>query len=507
MPIQLKAWEGLTPDEKAEKLYAYTVESLTMLKDAGVDVGIVQIGNETNNGMSGEVNWISISKLMKEGIKASREVFPEALTAVHFANPHEVEKIELIAKILDHNEVDYDIFGASYYPMWHGSADNLASVLTNISQTYDKYVMVAETSYPYTEENGDLQGNSCPGDGQTLDYPVTIQGQANEIRDVIAAASSIGEKSLGVFYWEPAWLPVAGATYEEQQAVWEKFGSGWASSFAGQYDPDDAGEWYGGSSWDNQALFSFTGMPLPSLSVFKYVYSGTTKAIEPDALVDVKEVMAPDEPKPLPETVVAVMNDNSKEDVAVTWDNVAFDAAIAAGNGDYTIEGTTENGMKVRCFLTLAPLNYAADPSFEDEKNSSWKLVNSGEGDVSFKLDTSNAKTGDKVVHFWSETGNIDFTVEQEITGLQAGAYELTLQAQGGEALTQAGYIYVKIGGEELEQKGEIKISSWRQWNVPIISGIEIPDGSTVTIGVHMIAEGKGVWGALDDFSLHKFEG
>lgn len=48
-----------------------------------------------------------------------------------------------------------------------------------------------------------------------------------------------------------------------------KYGSGWATSFSGSYDPDAAGKYYGGSSWDNQALFDFSGNPLPSLSIFK----------------------------------------------------------------------------------------------------------------------------------------------------------------------------------------------------------------------------------------------
>ena len=44
--------------------------------------------------------------------------------------------------------------------------------------------------------------------------------------------------------------------------AWEKYGSGWASSYAGEYDAADAGKWYGGSAVDNQALFDFTGLPL-----------------------------------------------------------------------------------------------------------------------------------------------------------------------------------------------------------------------------------------------------
>ncbi len=46
-----KAWEGMSVDEKSDALYEYTKDSLTQLLDSGVDVCMVQVGNETNNGM------------------------------------------------------------------------------------------------------------------------------------------------------------------------------------------------------------------------------------------------------------------------------------------------------------------------------------------------------------------------------------------------------------------------------------------------------------------------
>ncbi|MET1138458.1 arabinogalactan endo-1,4-beta-galactosidase, partial [Bacillus subtilis] len=48
-----------------------------------------------------------------------------------------------------------------------------------------------------------------------------------------------------------------------------------ATSYAAEYDPEDAGKWFGGSAVDNQALFDFKGRPLPSLHVFQYVDTGT----------------------------------------------------------------------------------------------------------------------------------------------------------------------------------------------------------------------------------------
>jgi arabinogalactan endo-1,4-beta-galactosidase len=37
--------------------------------------------------------------------------------------------------------------------------------------------------------------------------PITIQGQATALRDVMKAVANVGEAGLGVFYWEPAKNP------------------------------------------------------------------------------------------------------------------------------------------------------------------------------------------------------------------------------------------------------------------------------------------------------------
>ena len=66
----------------------------------------------------------------------------------------------------------------------------------------------------------------------------------------------------------------SGVTYYNS-AIWEKYGSGWAISYASAYDPDDAGLYYGGCTWDNQAFFDFEGHPLESLKLFNYLKEKT----------------------------------------------------------------------------------------------------------------------------------------------------------------------------------------------------------------------------------------
>ena len=271
-----KAWENMSIDQKSDALYTYTKDCLQKLNAAGVDVGMVQIGNETNGALCGEKSsalggWKRISQLLNAGAKAVREVCPNALVAVHFTNPEKAGTYESYGKNLADYQVDYDVFASSYYPYWHGTLENLAAVLSNIATAYGKKVMVAETSYAYTAANTDYFSNTV-GSGLKSNYPFTVQGQADHIRDVIDTVANIN--GIGVFYWEGTWISVGGKSYSENAVLWEKYGSGWASSYAAQYDPQDAGKWYGGCAVDNQALFDKDGNALESLKVFALVRTG-----------------------------------------------------------------------------------------------------------------------------------------------------------------------------------------------------------------------------------------
>ncbi len=215
-----KAWENMTIEEKAQALYDYTYSCLKKLKKAGVRVGMVQLGNETTSGLAGETTWKNITTLMAAGSKATRDVDKKILIAVHFANPEKADNYRKYARNLDKYNLDYDVFASSYYSYWHGTLENLTSILTEIAETYDKKVMVAETSYAYTVEDTDGHANVIGDElNYTKNYPLTIQGQATAVRDVIEAVADCGEAGIGVFYWEPAWISVPGDTYEEKAAL------------------------------------------------------------------------------------------------------------------------------------------------------------------------------------------------------------------------------------------------------------------------------------------------
>ena len=501
-----KAWKGMNMEEKTDALYNYTKESLQKLKDAGVAVGMVQVGNETTGGMAGETDWKNITALMSAGAKAVREVFPEAKVAIHFANPEKADSYSTYAKRLDYYQVDYDVFASSYYPFWHGTLENLSAVLTQVSQTYDKKVMVVETSYAYTSQDSDFNGNTI-GEGSlvTKTYPYTVQGQATCIRDVIDCVARI-PGGIGVCYWEGTWITVGQNSWEENHEKWERYGSGWASSYAAGYDPEDAGKYYGGCAVDNQALFDPAGKPLDSLRIFNLVRYGNTGVIKTDALEDVHLTFDMGTPVVLPETVNALMTDGSKSAVPVTWDVTQMQLKEMEKGGKHTLTGTAQ-ALPVTCYITVAQLNYLENYSFETGDLTGWQLTELGKAnqlDVEDKL--TDSLTGNYHMHFWSAAkDSVEFTLEQTVEGLTPGSYQFSISIMGGDAGDMEVYAYVKRNGQQVAT-APMTITSYGNWDTGSITDITCTEADVLTVGIYVKCQGSGsgAWGKIDDAMLNR---
>ncbi|MCL2628911.1 MAG: glycosyl hydrolase 53 family protein [Oscillospiraceae bacterium] len=508
-----KAWAGKSLDEKADALYEYTVESLKTLIDGGADVGMVQIGNETTTGFCGENAWPRITQLMASGANAVRDVAKDKKKdiqiAVHFTNPESRDFVQA-ARVLDVNNVDYDIFASSYYPFWHGTLDNLAGQLRAVAEQFDKKVMVAEVAYAYSWEDFDGHANTI-GEGAVFEqpYPLTVQGQARAIADVVAAVASIGEAALGVFYWEPGWIPVpvsASATtpelaWQERSVLWERHGSGWASSFAAEYDPADAGVWYGGSACDNQALFDAYGYPLPSLRVFGYCYTGSTSERRLDEVSNAYISVRLRNPIFLPETVEATYNDGATENVAVQWeaDAAKLDEISNSPVGVYRINGTAQ-GLPVTCFVSMEEENYIENHSFELDDRSMWVLNNIGDTEqLRFQEKATDAHSGKYSLHFW-DPSYVEFSVTQTVTGLRPGTYNFTVHIQGGDMVNEEIYIFASVDGDAQVFKTHATVDGWVNWQMPTIEGLYTHTG-VIIVGVYV--KSNGGWGTMDDFLLN----
>ncbi|MDO4565259.1 MAG: glycosyl hydrolase 53 family protein [Clostridia bacterium] len=501
-----KAWVGMNIDEKVEALYQYTLESLQKLKKAGVDVGMVQVGNETNGKMCGETIWMNIYKLMDAGSRATREVFPDALVAVHFANPESADSYRSYASKLAYYSLDYDVFASSYYPFWHGTLENLSSLLSEIAETYDKKVMVAETAYAYTDLDSDFSSNTISNESAIIkDYPFTVQGQANSVRNVIDAIANDTTNGIGVFYWEGTWITVGTDSYEQNALLWEQYGSGWASSYAAGYDPDDAGQYYGGCAVDNQAMFAPDGTPLESLKVFDLVRGGNEVELSADAIEDTTLIIDLNGEIALPETVYAVMNDDSKQEIDVVWQNVDYEAMKSGGAQQYDIVGDA-GGMEAHCYVSMVEYNFLQNYSFETGDETGWQVSSNGLMDELYVEDKpTDSLTGTYHYHFWSAAANsVEFSLEQEVLELPAGKYKYSISIMGGDAGEQEIYAYVKINGEIVATQA-MELTVYNSWDTAVIEGIEYAEGDSIAVGIYVkcSGSGNGAWGKIDDALLN----
>lgn len=505
-----KAWKGMNLEQKSDALYDFTVTSLTDILNAGVDVCMVQVGNEINKGMSGETFMSSVAELLKAGSSAVREVSKAAgkdiQVAVHYTDIDKQGEVAKITADLDKYGVDYDIFAMSYYSFWHGSMENMQEMAEYVQDTYGKKVVIAETSYCYTTEDGDGSGNSVSGDGDLVDgYDATVQGQADMLRDICAAADEAD--IMGVFYWEGTWIPV-GPADADNSSIWEKYGSGWASSYSGSYDPKDAGKYYGGCSWDNQAMFDFTGHPLDSLKVFRELKYGATAPLAVEKVPDVEVSCNVGAELALPETAQVVYNDKTaNREVPVVWDAEQIAAIDTNIGGSYQVDGILQDEELDEEYRTVVAnvevklINYVVNPSFEDSDTSMWKVTYNGkENPTDYQVNAKDARTGETAFHFWS-VSEMDFSIEQEVTGLEPGTYQLSAFSQGGDMLSSSVLeLYAIADGQEYTQQFEL--TGYADWKEPTVADIKLTR-DTIVVGVRMKCNG-GSWGTVDDFTLNR---
>ncbi|MDY0100678.1 MAG: glycosyl hydrolase 53 family protein [Bacilli bacterium] len=287
-----KAWKDYTSVSQFEAAFkSYSKSVMQALLNEGVNVDIVQIGNEitsglvnqipTTNGASNAVtgnsnpnyitnmSWLSWSsnivaipwsdythgltnlrKYVKAAIEGVKEVNANVQIALHLAHAFSSSttwpRDFFTSYFGSGSGVTYDIIGLSYYPMYHGTIAQLTTALNNIKNNgilTSKKVMILENSYGFTTQNNAYLNNQF---SSVSGYATSVQGQANEVRDVMnALVSSIGASKSGIFMWAGCWTPVSGV--------------GWAGSGTV-------------NTWANQAMFSYDGRALPSLEVFNRVY-------------------------------------------------------------------------------------------------------------------------------------------------------------------------------------------------------------------------------------------
>ncbi|MBN1230924.1 MAG: glycosyl hydrolase 53 family protein [Anaerolineales bacterium] len=246
------AWEEFAFPMLRTEVYQYTVDVLSKLIEADAPPDIVQIGNEITHGilwpdgkidlddkgLSSPEQWDKFTQLIKSGSDAVKEVCPNTKLMVQIASGDKQEIHWLLKNLVDRG-VSIDLVGISFYHNWHGDFLNLAGILEMIVNDYQKQVVIAETSYPFTLDALDQTENVIGTESELMEgYNATVEGQLSFLEKVfqtiLETPYNLGK---GVIYWGGEWIAV---------------------------NPEDED----GSTWENQALFDFSGKALPSLESY-----------------------------------------------------------------------------------------------------------------------------------------------------------------------------------------------------------------------------------------------
>ena len=526
-----KEWKDYSLEKKAEAIRTFTADSLKKIADTGVDIDMVQVGNETTNSFVGETgtNYADMCTLFNAGAEAIRAFDQNIKIVIHFTNPERTNQLVNWAARLQSNNVDYDILATSYYPYWHGTLENLKNQFETVREKYRKDVMVAETSYAYTLADTDGHDNTVRvGQNDTVtSYEFSEQGQADCIRDIIAAVNEAG--GLGVYYWEPAWITVGDTTglegeeynaqVEANKDRWEKYGSGWASSYANEYDPDDAGKWYGGSAVDNQAMFGSDGAALDSLHVWEYVKTGAvSNKLSAETIESVSEEIEKNETYILPDTIDVSYSDGTIVAESVVWNTDDIAAVNTALPGFYVIRGTVTFSKEITGGnyegFTQAETTYTLTVKGKEESNlitdADAAGFESGEDFTATNItipDNENVYEGESSAHWYQAAGGTgSFAYNVPIT-LEPGWYTFSAVAMG-ETGDKVSLDILNESDQVLFEGNAVELTGWTsnpdEWLNPSVT-FYLDTTTTVKLQgtVEILAGG---WGAVDNMQLVSHE-
>lgn len=512
-----KDWGTLEQEEIPNAIKEFTITTLTTFKDAGIHVDAVQIGNEINNGMCGyEIDWNDtetsysvMADMLKGGIEGAKSVFSDTRTVIHLANGGNKEEFENFFVAMDKRNVDYDIIGASYYPNLSGDLSELQANLDNVSQKTGKPVIIAETSWGFTTDYNEYTANQyTTADEDVGGYLTSEQAQATEIRDIVNILSNVpNKKGLGIFYWEPGWLPVSGA--------------GWATKYgqAYQYDGEDGGhaDYEDGlASWSNQGLFSYSGKALSSLYTFKYLKEGFNPHEEVSIKArktSVEYTLNLAENETLPTTAKVVTDFDAIRDANVTWDEEAIEAVKTKGT--FTgLKGKVDGKYDITATAHCIE-NFVKDPGFENQGTTDvvkdpWVIeYSTPKDDKVVKLDRKkDIRSGKTDLNWYHSSKDFTFKVKQTINNLPAGNYTLTTYIMGiayKEIAHTKLELYISINGGEplvLDLASADYLCGWSAgYQTCKISNIEVSEGASAEIGLIGAAKAKA-WAHNDDWEL-----
>lgn len=191
-------WKDLNLQQLKDSLARHTVETLQLLKDNGINVKWVQVGNETRDGMLWPLGQISkgnmdgYAELSQAGYEAVKSVYPEAEVIIHIDNGYDNALYNEIFDALKERGAQWDIIGMSVYPYWAmeagaepDEASTIRDAADNIRKLKQKYgcdIMITEVGVASEE----------PEKGEQI---------MNDLFDMVI--NEVDGACTGVFYWAP----------------------------------------------------------------------------------------------------------------------------------------------------------------------------------------------------------------------------------------------------------------------------------------------------------------
>ncbi len=493
-------WKNLSEKQLNAAVEKYTKESLQAFIDAGARPDAVQIGNELNNGfmwpigkiwgnagekVGGMDAFVGLLKSASKGVRAAENGGEKIKIIIHLANGGENALYRAIFDPITQAKVDYDIIGLSFYTYWHGSTNDLKKNMTDLGKRYGKEMAVMETAYAFTKEDGDAQGNVfMVYSGDDSGYIPSVQGQATAVRDVIAAVASV-KNGTGVFYWEPAWIPVDGAGLSKTE----------------------------GDTWENQCMFDFEGNVLPSMAVWNLVYGNDRGAVNnvwggsakngsgfiPYDIADpIKITTMPGVAPVLPKMLKVVYTNDKESNVIASWEK--HDWAAEKTPRTLTIHaGLSGSDFKVPAEIEVSSrVNICADNSFESGKLGNWKL-NGSDTACFVENNKSNSHTGKWTYKYWLGTG-FKSVLTQDFKNIDNGTYVITLWAMGGGGENDIRLLAANYDKSKKQISTHIENTGWTLWKQ---YRIEVPvTNNQMTVGIYLDTN-AGNWGNFDDIEVY----
>ena len=191
------AWKELNYEQMKQALADHTRDVLQAIKQAGVDVRWVQVGNETTNGFlwpmgRAHEHMDQYAGLTDAGYEAVKEVYPDAEVIVHLDGAYDPYRYDFIFDGLEKYHARYDMIGLSVYPYWDIKGNHTQSwqetvekATANINRLWMKYhkpMLVVETG---------------------VEASKPVEGKEIIAAIIDMAKNHAGGHCQGVFYWAP----------------------------------------------------------------------------------------------------------------------------------------------------------------------------------------------------------------------------------------------------------------------------------------------------------------